>query len=148
MPATSSALVKGLFREEGRRLVSLPVFSAGRQNWIAQTSARRRRQRLAQQLDHGAAAKWLFETGECASGFSATSNGLFGKRRNENDWYAASLRDQAILKVKAAHTGHLHIGDQAGAVVNPRRPQEIVSGFEREGDEAERPHEALHCRAN
>jgi hypothetical protein len=96
----------------------------------------------------GPAAKWLFETSKRASGFSAFSNGWFGKRRDEDDWNAASLRDQAILKVKAAHAGHLDVGDQAGAVVNPWRAQEIVSGFECERDETERPHEALHCRAN
>ena len=50
-----------------------------------------------------------------------------GKRRDEDDWYAAASGDQAILKVKAAHTRHLHVGDQTGAVVDPRRVQEILS---------------------
>jgi hypothetical protein len=36
---------------------------------------------------------------------------LFGKRRDENHWYAATLCDQAILKIKAAHTLHLYVGD-------------------------------------
>jgi len=27
----------------------------------------------------------------------------------ENDWYAASLPDQAILKIKSAHTPHSHV---------------------------------------
>jgi hypothetical protein len=61
---------------------------------------------------------------------------LFGKRRDENDWYAATL--QAILKIKAAHTLHLYVGDQTRAVVDPRRAQEILSAFERESDETER----------
>jgi hypothetical protein len=46
------------------------------------------------------------------------SNGIFGERRDENDWYAAASGDQAILKVKAAHTWHLQVGDQTGAVVD------------------------------
>jgi hypothetical protein len=57
---------------------------------------------------------------------------LFGKRRDENHWYAATLRDQAILKIKAAPTLHLCVGDQTRAVVDPRRAQEILSAFERE----------------
>jgi hypothetical protein len=63
---------------------------------------------------------------------------LFGKRRDENHWYAATLCDQAILKIKAAHTLHLYVGDQTRAVVDPRRAQEILSAFERESDETER----------
>ena len=64
---------------------------------------------------------------------------MFGKRRDENDWYAAASGDQAILKVKAAHARHLYVGDQAGAVIDPRRAQEILCGFEHESDETERP---------
>jgi hypothetical protein len=63
---------------------------------------------------------------------------LFGNRGDENVWYAATLRDQAILKIKAAHTLHLYVGDQTRAVVDPRRAQEILSAFERESDETER----------
>jgi hypothetical protein len=76
------------------------------------------------------------------------SNGIFGERRDENDWYAAASADQAILKVEAAHTWHLHVGDQTGAVVDPRRAQEIFSRFEDESDKTEGPHTALHCGAN
>jgi len=97
-----------------------------------------RRQSLADQLDHNPPGEWLFEKTECATGLRATSNGLFGKRRDQDDWYAATLRDQAILKTKAAHTLHLYVGDQTRAVVDPRRAQEILSGFERESDETER----------
>jgi hypothetical protein len=107
-----------------------------------------RRQSLADQLDHSPPSEWLFKKAECAAGLRATSNGLFGKRRDENDWYASALRDQAILKVKAAHTRHLHVGDQTGAVVDPRRAKEILSGFEHESDETERPQKALHGGAN
>jgi hypothetical protein len=42
----------------------------------------------------------------------ALSNGIFGERRDENDWYATASGAQAILKAKAAHTSHLHVGDQ------------------------------------
>jgi hypothetical protein len=63
---------------------------------------------------------------------------LFGKRRDENDWYAATLRDQAILKIKAAHTLYLYVGDPTRAVVDLRRAQEILSGLEHESDETER----------
>jgi hypothetical protein len=107
-----------------------------------------RRQSLADQLDHSPPGEWLFKKTDCATGLRATSNVLFGKGRDENDWYAATLRGQAILKIKAAHTRHLYVGDQTGAVVDPRRAQEILSGFERKSDEAERPQKALHCGAN
>jgi hypothetical protein len=63
---------------------------------------------------------------------------LFGNRGDEYVWYAATLRDQAILKIEAAHTLHLYVGDQTRAVVDPRRAQEILSAFERESDETER----------
>ena len=105
--------MRGLFRETPQPL--------------AWTSARLRCESMAQQLYHSPAAKWFFEKCERASGLGPTPNGRFGKRRDENDWKAASLGDQAILKIKAAHAGHLHVGDQAGAVVNPWRAQEIVS---------------------
>jgi hypothetical protein len=73
---------------------------------------------------------------------------LFRKRCDENDRDAASLRNEAILKIKAVHSRHLHVGYQAGAIINPWRAQEILGGFEREGDEAERPYEARQCGAN
>jgi hypothetical protein len=107
-----------------------------------------RRQSLADQLDHSPPGEWLFEKTECATGSRATSNGLFGKRRDQDDWYAATLRDQAILKIKATHTRHLYVRDHTGAVVDSRRAQEILGGFEHESDEAERSQKALHCSAN
>jgi len=61
-----------------------------------------------------------------SSGLGATSNSLFGERRDENDWNVAALGDQAILKIKAAHTGYLHVGDQAGAVIDPWRALETA----------------------
>jgi hypothetical protein len=106
------------------------------------------RQSLADQLDQSPPSEWLFKKTERAAGLRATSNALFGKRRDENHWYAATLRDQAILKIKAAHTLHLYVGDQTRAVVDPRRAQEILSGLEHESDETERPQKALHCGAN
>jgi hypothetical protein len=106
-----------------------------------------RRQSVADQLDHSPPREWLFKKTECATGLRATSYGLFGKRRDEDDWYAATLRDEAILKIKAAHTRHLYVGDQTGAVVDPWRTQELLSRLEYESDEAERPQEALGCGA-
>jgi len=82
------------------------------------------------------------------TGLCTRSNSVFGKRRDENDWYAATLRDQSILKFKPAHTRHLHVGDQTGTVVDPRRAQEVLGRFEDESDETKRPQKALHCRAN
>jgi hypothetical protein len=73
---------------------------------------------------------------------------VFGKRRDENDWYAATSGGQEILKVKAAHTRHLHIRDQTRAVVDPWRAQEILSRFELESDETERLQKAPHRGAN
>jgi hypothetical protein len=102
----------------------------------------------ANQLDHRLPSEWLFKKIQCATGLCAPSNGVFGKRRDENDWYAAASGGQAILKVKAAHTRHLHIRDQTGAVVDPRRAQEILSRFEHESDETERLQKAPHCGAN
>jgi hypothetical protein len=73
------------------------------------------RQSLADQLDHSPPGERLFEKAQCAARLRTPSNGLFGKRRDENDWYAAASGDQAILKVKAAHARHLYVEDQAGA---------------------------------
>jgi hypothetical protein len=92
---------------------------------------------LADQLDHSLAVERLFKKAQWGTGLRTPSNGMFGKRRDENNWYAVASDDQAILKVKAAHTRHLHVGDQTGAVVDPRRAQEILSRFEHESDEAE-----------
>jgi hypothetical protein len=97
-----------------------------------------------QQLTHSLPSKRLSENGDhVIIGMGTPSNGLFGKRGDKNDWDAASLCDQAILKIEAAQAGHLHIADEAGAVVHSWRTQEIFGGFKSEGDETERPHEAL-----
>src|ERR1700722_13354328 len=106
------------------------------------------RQSLANQLDHSLPGEGLFKKAQCPTGLCTRSNSVFGKRRDENDGYAATLRDQSILKIKPAHTRHLHVGDQTGTVVDPRRAQEVLSRFEDESDETKRPQKALHCRAN
>jgi hypothetical protein len=93
-------------------------------------------------------AKGFSSKPHCPTGMRTPSNSGFGKRRDEDDWYSATLSDQSIPKINPAHTRQLHVGDQTGAVVDPRRAQEILSRFEHESDETKRPQKALHCRAN
>jgi hypothetical protein len=103
---------------------------------LAPTSARDRAARASHKLYHSPRDEWLFKKTECATGLRATSNVLFGKRRDENHWYR--LPCAIKLKIEAAHTLHLYVGDQTRAVADPRRAQEILSAFERESDETER----------
>ena len=67
----------------------------------------------------------LGQKADCPGSDRAFSDPIIEEGSDENRRHAVPARNQVLLQLDAAHTGHLNIRDEAGRVGQARRKQEF-----------------------
>ena len=80
-----------------------------------------RRYRPLKALDQFIRVKWLTKKAHCSSPERTHAHCLFGKGSQEDHGQGSAVCDQVILQFQTAQTRHLHVGDEAGGVVQSAR---------------------------
>ena len=78
-----------------------------------------------QTIKQGLFAKGLAQESNCPSGQYLRTRGLVGMPGNDDCWYRETTGPETLNELHATQTGHMHIGDQKGGVVNILRTKKI-----------------------
>jgi hypothetical protein len=78
-----------------------------------------------QTIEQGLFAKRLAQESNCPSGQYLRTRGLIGMPRNKDRRRREAIGPETLIELHATQTGHMHIGDQTGGVVNILRTKKI-----------------------
>ena len=78
-----------------------------------------------QATKQGLFAKGLAKESNCPSGQYLRTRRLVGMPGNDDCWHREAIGPETLIELHATQTGHMHICDKTGGVVNILRTKKI-----------------------
>jgi hypothetical protein len=96
---------------------------------------------FAEAIEQFIVIEWLVEISDDAGAERVSSRGIVRISRDENDWDGYARCNEALVKLKARHTGQIHVGNYARGRLDLLGTKKIFRAGKGRGSESGRSQE-------